>query len=193
VMIRFCVYTAVSIPLAFLSKSGVGLYLIVLFLGEWFYPVFFEVTSGATPGKKQFGLQVVHDNGTPVSGSASVIRNLLRVADFLPVGYAAGLVCMLVQRDFKRLGDLAAGTIVVYRDDFQLLSRPAEGEAVRPSAPLSLDEQRAVVEFAERLEEWTPQRAAELASLALPLTGKSGRDGVTALVGMANWLVGRRA
>ena len=54
------------------------------------------------------------DNGLPITPAASLTRNLLRVADFLPFMYGSALVCMLTRRDFKRLGDLAAATLVVY-------------------------------------------------------------------------------
>ena len=59
--------------------------MILLFALEWLYPVVFELTpSGATPGKRVFGLRVVMDNGLPVTPAASMTRNLLRAADFLP-------------------------------------------------------------------------------------------------------------
>ena len=54
------------------------------------------------------------DNGLPVTPAASMTRNLLRVADFLPFGYGFAIVSMLLRRDCKRLGDLAAATLVVH-------------------------------------------------------------------------------
>uniref|UniRef100_UPI0025F2F3AC RDD family protein n=1 Tax=uncultured Thiodictyon sp. TaxID=1846217 RepID=UPI0025F2F3AC len=111
--IRLVILLALS-PLAALSGLGLGLSLIAVFLLEWLYPVTFEVLSGATPGKRAMGLMVVHDDGTPVGLPASLIRNLLRVVDFFPLFYGVGLVCTLVDRDFRRLGDLAAGTLVVH-------------------------------------------------------------------------------
>jgi uncharacterized RDD family membrane protein YckC len=82
-LIRFGLYL-VLLPLAGLAGVGVGLILLALFLLEWFYPVFFELRSGATPGKRAVGLVVVHADGTPVGPSASLLRNLLRALDFLP-------------------------------------------------------------------------------------------------------------
>src|SRR4051812_50188043 len=70
--------------------------------------------AGATPGQRVFALRVVMDNGLPVTAAAALTRNLLRVADFLPFGYGFAIVSMLLRRDCKRLGDLAAGTIVVH-------------------------------------------------------------------------------
>ena len=110
IAIRAAIYLALSMSLPALVGGGTGLMLIAAFLLEWFYPVAFEVWwGGATPGKRAFGLAVLSDNGTPVTFGASVTRNLLRAVDFLPMLYAFGLVSMLVSRDFKRLGDLAAG------------------------------------------------------------------------------------
>src|SRR5512143_1036292 len=115
-LIRYGGLFIVSIALSILGEFGFGLFLILLFLVEWFYPVLFEVSRGATPGKKMMGLAVVHDNGTPIGWPASMIRNLLRVIDFFPLMYGTGLLSMLINRQFKRLGDLAAGTLVVYRE-----------------------------------------------------------------------------
>ncbi|MCV6611186.1 MAG: RDD family protein, partial [Amphritea sp.] len=115
-LIRVVLYGLIGAMFSFFGGVGTAVMLILFFLLEWFYPVVFEITSGATPGKKAMGLVVIHDNGTPISFVASFARNLLRAADFLPFLYAAGLLSMLMNRDFKRLGDLAAGTLVVYKE-----------------------------------------------------------------------------
>src|SRR5690606_14929238 len=85
-------------------------------------------------------------------------------------GYFLGALCCLWHPSFKRLGDLAAGTLVVYRE--RNVSAPAlpEAEAVTPPLPLKLDEQHALIAFAERHSTLTAQRRLELASiLAEPL------------------------
>ncbi len=205
-LIRGAVYLGLSMVLPFFGRMGIGLLLISFFLIEWFYPVLFEVyRQGATPGKRSMGLRVMHDDGTPVGWSASLVRNLLRAVDFLPLLYGFGLASMLLSRDFKRLGDLAAGTLVVYSDKTPV---PPSLPAVTPQAPplpLTTPEQRAVVEFAERAALLTPERVNELADLAAPLTGLSpsastSTDGQTSaaspgarrLFEYANWLVGKR-
>lgn len=197
-VLRSIGYAAVFAVLGLAGQSGIGASLVVLFLGEWFYPVFFEVLGGgATPGKRRLGLVVLHDDGTPVGWTASILRNLLRFADFLPVGYGFGLATMLVRRDFKRLGDLAGGTVVVHRTEREGLGGVGPGGVPRqapepPPVPLRLEEQQAVLEYARRLPTWTSERAEEIASLALPLTGERGRAGVDRLLAISNWLVGRR-
>jgi uncharacterized RDD family membrane protein YckC len=191
--LRLFGYGVLSLPLVPLGRVGAGLFFLVLFLGEWFYPVLFEVyAGGATPGKKLVGLAVVHDDGTPVGWSGSLLRNLLRFADFLPVAYGFGLATMLVHPQFKRLGDLAAGTVVVHEERSERALRAVEAVPQPPPVPLEPDEQRAVLAFAERMPTWGPARAEELASLAAPLVGARGAPAVERLAGIANWLVGRR-
>ncbi|MGH2788090.1 MAG: RDD family protein [Actinomycetota bacterium] len=78
------------------------------------YDVFFEVlASGRTPGKRWSGLRVVLVGGRPVGFVASAVRNIVRIIDFLPVFYGIGIVAATVSRNNQRLGDLAAGTLVV--------------------------------------------------------------------------------
>jgi uncharacterized RDD family membrane protein YckC len=191
--IRLGVYVVLSIPAGLLGDGGVGLLLVGMFLMEWFYPVLFEVRrGGATPGKQRMGLLVLHRDGTPVGWMASIVRNLVRFADFLPAAYGFGIASMLIDRDFRRLGDLAAGTVVVHREAGMVGYRVPTGPPLRPPAPLDLDEQRAVLDFAERLGTWSEARSAELAGLAYPLTGATGIEGVKGLLGIANWLLGRR-
>ncbi len=84
---------------------------IVRFILEWGYYVFFETTaSGRSPGKRALSLRVVKEGGYPIGFIDSVLRNLLRGADFLPVGYVVGLFAMAGDARFRRLGDRVAGT-----------------------------------------------------------------------------------
>ncbi len=192
-LVRTAIYIAVGFMVGLLGEIGMGIFLIVLFVVEWFYPVLFEVWfDGSTPGKRALGLRVLNDTGTPVDFQASLLRNLLRFADFLPFFYAFGLAAMFANRDFKRLGDLAAGTLVVYRyREGEPAPLPAE-EPEQPLERLETDEQRTIVEYAERLSTWTDARALELATIARPLVGAEGSEARRHLVAMANWLVGRR-
>jgi uncharacterized RDD family membrane protein YckC len=84
---------------------------------ELFYFVVFETAwRGRSPGKRLVGLGVVTDEGLPISFGASLVRNLLRSVDILPSAYTTGLVSMLVTNHTQRLGDIAAGTVVVRFD-----------------------------------------------------------------------------
>jgi uncharacterized RDD family membrane protein YckC len=190
VLIRSILYVPVFIVLGALAgDASLGFILIALFLIEWFYPVAFELLAdGATPGKKRFGLRVIHDDGTPVSGSGSLIRNLLRTVDFMPYMYGLGMMTMLFNRDFKRLGDLVAGTVVVYRDTPLAYSEIPDLDPRPLPVVLSLDEQRAILDFAERRETISEQRSAELAGILADAIGSRQDDAVQALYRYANWL-----
>ncbi len=87
---------------------------IVIFAMFWGYYMVFEITTnGQSPGKLVLGLRVIKEGGYPISFADSAIRNLVRLVDFLPFCYGTGLLVMLINKNWQRLGDLAAGTLVV--------------------------------------------------------------------------------
>lgn len=191
---RAAILSAAAVPLAALDRFGLGLFLLAWFFLEWLFPAWCEVRwGGATPGKKALRLVVLHDDGTPVDWPAALARNLLRAIDFLPALYCIGLAAMVANRDFKRLGDLAAGTIVVHAEPQPRgLAIPA-APALAPPVPLTLAEQRAILDFAERAAGLTEDRAEELATIPRALVGRlEGRAAVDRLLRIANFLVGRR-
>jgi len=182
----------VALPL---GHAGIGLALIAAFFAEWLLPAWFETAwNGQTPGKRALGLAVLNDDGTPVRWPAALTRNLLRAVDFLPLLYGIGLAAMLVNRDFKRLGDLAAGTVVVYQSEKSSLKRSfPDAQPIQPPFHLNLEEQRAVLELAERSASLTRERLEELAELPGPLVGRlDGARAAARLIGMANYLLGRK-
>ncbi|MCP4421099.1 MAG: RDD family protein [Chloroflexi bacterium] len=80
----------------------------------WGYYIFFEMRwNGSSPGKSLVGIRVIRGDGTPITLAESVIRNLIRLVDFLPGAYGLGLVTMFIDGKARRLGDLAANTLVV--------------------------------------------------------------------------------
>ncbi len=91
-----------------------AIYTLLNFVLIWGYYVLFElIWNGQTPGKRWAKLRVVRLNGNPAGFLDVVIRNLVRMVDFLPTGYGLGLTVMFFNRHARRLGDYAAGTIVV--------------------------------------------------------------------------------
>jgi len=193
-LIRGVIYFILLISLASFGKLGMGILLILMFLLEWFYPVVFEVYfGGATPGKRVMGIIVVEDSGLPVSIGSSITRNLLRFADFLPFLYGFGVMSMLLTRDFKRLGDLAAGTQVVYRDPTDKLRKLPDVEPVAPERVPPMEVQQALIALAERSTRLTEERIDELTTLAERVTGlKPGPRSAQRVFGIALWLMGRR-
>lgn len=191
-LIRLVLYL-VLLPLFGLGGLGLGLILLATFLIEWLYPVVFEVMRGATPGKRALGLRVIHDDGTPVGLSASLIRNLLRVVDFLPLFYGLGLLATLIDRDFRRLGDLAAGTLVIYAESARGAAREqAAHRMARPGIPpppaLALETQRAILAFAERSSRLSNARQIELAEILAQTQGARGPAALALVEGWAAWL-----
>ncbi|HEX7055270.1 MAG TPA: RDD family protein [Burkholderiales bacterium] len=176
------------------GRAGIGFLLLSAFFVEWLLPACFEAMwHGQTPGKRVMRLRVLNDDGTPLRWPGALTRNLLRAADFLPVAYGVGLIAMLANRDFKRLGDLAAGTVVVHDPEKRAAARQlADAPPVPPPVPLNLEEQRALLELAERSGSLTPERLEELAELPTPLVGRlDGPRAAARLLGIANYLAGR--
>jgi len=163
------------------------------FLTIWgYYPVIETLWGGQTLGKHIFGLRVVGDRGEPINWVQALLRNLVRLVDFMPGLYGIGLVVLFLNGRGKRLGDLAAGTVVVREKGGVSLTRlvalselgeqrhqgvapggaelsPQERTAVRQLDP----ELRAFLEAyavrRPRLEEW---RRAQLAQRAAPALGR---------------------
>jgi uncharacterized RDD family membrane protein YckC len=148
---------------------------LVLQLGaEWGYFVFSEMVSGGRSlGKKAVGLRVVRDGGRPITFRASAIRNLLRIADMLPTSYLVGLISIVVSPEAKRLGDIAAGTLVVRLD------RPAPAAPIRGAtgpaaaefrfdrseiARLGRSERTLLRQTLRRLEQLEPEQAEQVLS-----------------------------
>lgn len=185
-----------AIVAALFQGLGIAFFLVLVFALEWFYPIAFELSDwGATPGKRVMGLKVVMDNGLPVEAAASVSRNLLRVADFLPFGFAFAIITMVLRRDGKRLGDIAAGTLVVHtalgtpRRDFD------DVVPLPPVRPLSPQAQAAIIALATRTGRLTIERVDELAALAAVVSGDQGNAGpdvTRRVLGVAHWCLGRR-
>ena len=158
------VYTIVtSLTESVAGWAGAAL-ILVWFVVFWGYFVLFEALAGGrTPGKRRIGIRVVMDTGHPITFSAAVIRNLVRLVDIQPAGsYLVGLLFVFFHQQHKRLGDLVAGTIVVRdRAEDVVLSAPAgpaaHAETLDAGPPMLSDEEfRLLEQFVTRLEELGP-------------------------------------
>lgn len=131
--------------------------------------------DGQTVGKRALKLRVLRDNGTPVDTAAVLARTVVRLVDFLPVGYLVGLVSMVVDGRARRLGDIVGGTIVVREGDGAPSLReiaigaepaawgpPASGQEA-PIALLTADELAAAREFLRRAATFPPPERVALA------------------------------
>jgi uncharacterized RDD family membrane protein YckC len=161
-----------------LSHASVGILLVTLFALEWGYYVLCETLwSGRTPGKRVFQLRVIAETGHPLSFADSLLRNLLRAADFLPGAYALGALVMGSDHRFRRLGDLVAGTIVI-TEDTHTVSEPLridppptakELSAIPQRVPLSGEDLSAIEVFLRRSGRLSVARGNELAELVAPI------------------------
>jgi uncharacterized RDD family membrane protein YckC len=148
------------------GQAAVALITFLVVLG---YDILFEVlASGRTPGKRLNGMRVVRSGGEPVGFLTSAVRNVLRLVDFLPFAYVIGAAAILATRKNQRLGDVAAGTLVV-RDRApkaatrsEAAAAPAETASWDTSA-ITAEEVAAVRRFLERRFEIEAGARAELA------------------------------
>jgi uncharacterized RDD family membrane protein YckC len=149
---------------------GTALFAMALFAALYLYDILFEVLAGGrTPGKRLTRLRVVRSGGAPVDLPASALRNLLRLIDLLPGAYLIGLLSILLTERNQRLGDLAAGTLVIREAP---LTRLAPEKDAPPQASemagwdvsaVSAEELAAVRRFLARREELDRPARIELA------------------------------
>lgn len=140
-------------PFEFETVSGYVLAVMILALSSlfWGYFILFEFfTAGRTPGKMLIGIRVIQDNGQSITFLSSVLRNVLRIIDSLPTLYLIGILMIFFHSKHKRIGDLAAGTVIIYEKRSQRNKRktPLEKEI----------EKRGVQANRLSLDEWTKKR-----------------------------------
>jgi uncharacterized RDD family membrane protein YckC len=178
VFMAFAMVAGITGAIGSASGAGIGLVLIAAFVIEWGYYVVCErLMNGRSIGKRVLQLRVVRADGLPIGFSESVLRNLLRAADFLPFGYALGVLVSAVDPRFRRLGDLAAGTMVVVERRQPVLPaveikprvEPRELEAIPLKPPVNQDELEAIELFLRRSSELNVSREQELAELVAPV------------------------
>jgi uncharacterized RDD family membrane protein YckC len=177
-MAAFIGATALELVSGSWSGMGVGIGLALLFALEWGYYVACELMmQGQSVGKRAFRLRVVQSDGLPIGLSESVLRNLLRAADFLPSFYVLGVLVMGFDPKFRRLGDWLAGTLVISEGSepvlpvLTILPAPTQEELLPLPArvPLSVDELDAIEEFLRRRVALPRARELELAELVAPI------------------------
>ena len=157
--------TAVAGVSAPLGRGGVTLVFALLALAIFIvtsgYFMLWEILwSGQTPGKRLVGVRVIRENGYPIRPVDAVIRNLVRIVDWLPLFYGVGMLSMLLNQRSRRLGDFASGTIVVRErsSDIPKSSTASSGGYALRSADATL-----VRDFLVRRSTMNPQLRAQLA------------------------------
>jgi uncharacterized RDD family membrane protein YckC len=148
---------------------GTGIFFVGTFVIQWGYFVLFEwLWYGQTPGKWLVGIRVIDWQGSSISFGQAATRNILRVADglplvlpqLMPVMYGVGFVVAAYNREQRRLGDLAAGTLVVY---VEARSQPLQ-TLLRQESPGGIPRVQLV---RQRLEQLNRQQQQTLLDLCL--------------------------
>jgi uncharacterized RDD family membrane protein YckC len=118
-----------------LAPWGLALGAVAAFVVLWGYPIAFELFwRGQTPGKRLLGMRVIQEGGYSLTPQVVIVRNLVRVVDFLPGGYFLGIFVMMVNRRYKRVGDFVAGTIVIRDRSGAALPPPIRAAETVPAA-----------------------------------------------------------
>lgn len=131
-----------------------------------YHPVLEIAMRGRTPGKRIAGVCIVSVDGQAPGAGALLIRNLLRLLDSLPSFYAVGLVAVLTTRRSVRVGDLAAGTLLVY-EDAELESTAFETAAASADGRLGIEQTALARELLQRWRQLTPAVRRQLAARLL--------------------------
>ncbi len=173
-----------SVPFRSLG-IGIGTILVLFFILNWFYAGFCEaVFNGRTLGKAFMEIRVVSVDGVPITAGQAILRNLLWVAEWAaPLAFMPAIASMLMTRRFQRLGDLAAGTMVIVE------RRPGKGGVVRLDDPASAallpllptripagpDLSRALSDYVQHRGRFNRERREEMAGrLARPARDRFG-------------------
>ena len=163
-------YTTVAERIGVRAAQLYGVLVLLTFAMSWSYFVLLEwLWQGQTIGKRMYGLRVIRDDGAPAGFLAVLIRNLLRLVDFLPAFYGLGLLTVIVTSRSQRLGDIAAGTYVVRAprprlDYFSLRTvTPLADGAVVETRAMPGEAQRLVREFVAREARLAPADRARVA------------------------------
>ncbi|MCX6345210.1 MAG: RDD family protein [Armatimonadetes bacterium] len=176
-----------------------AVFAIIVFVITSGYFLYFEATkNGQTPGKKAAGIRVVRDTGHPIDFRSALLRNVMRIVDFLPGSYGVAIISVFLSNEYRRLGDYVAGTLVVkvgakpdVLENRSAVNAPAaypnaigvsqvsETPSLLPAesmpyiSSIKKDEYRAIRHFLDRRIELEAQIALNLASkLAEPIAQK---------------------
>ncbi|MDR2468694.1 MAG: RDD family protein [Spirochaetaceae bacterium] len=147
---------------------GFWFILLLMFVVEWFYQTLCDILfQGQSLGKRIIGIRVVQSDGSPVEGGASFLRNLLRFADTFLMLYHIAVLSISLSGGFRRIGDFAANTLVVYTANARfVLQKNCLSQtsicAISPPRPLSLIEKQTLITFAGRYSLLGRNRADEI-------------------------------
>jgi uncharacterized RDD family membrane protein YckC len=164
----------VGAGLSNLGKFGpqwtLAIIIFFLFMLQSGYFALFEIFwNGQTPGKRVAQVRVIRDDGRPISTYEAIVRNVVRLVDWLPTFYAVGLVCIFLNRSSKRVGDFAAGTVVVHEKTLEGVRPYAQTNVADDTMPpidaskVTLDEVQLIETFLNRRDSLDPAVRTDMA------------------------------
>jgi uncharacterized RDD family membrane protein YckC len=173
IVLKVVIILAILGVMALAGGFGVAAASILTFVVYIGYDIAFEcLARGRTPGKRLTGLRVLRTDGRPVDPLSSAIRNVIRIVDGVSLAYIPGMLSVLLTRRNQRLGDLAAGTIVVREEPVDDEAAPGSSPAPEPAAPWPAPAWPATGDGAG----FTPPVAPSASGLALDLTAITAQD-----------------
>lgn len=177
IIVAFCwiLIAMLAIFLLSLAEVGSAAYMWILFLPAaaiyfLYHPVLELMMQGNTPGKKYAKVKVLTIDGGVPSATAILVRNVMRLLDGLPAFYMVGLVACVITRQQVRIGDLAAGTLLVYE---QTETSAAEAAEAQEEGGVSIKEREVLQKLVDRWDELTPEHREQLGTKALQKFGRS--------------------
>ena len=171
--VQWAIIITVTVATSFFSNAlGIWLWLILMFCIDWFYHVICELAfRGQSLGKRIMGIRVIQSDGSPVGPASSFLRNLLRFADTFFFFCPIALITMSSSPGFRRLGDWAGNTLVIYAPKVKTYARRHSSAwldgvtPIVPATPLSYEEKQAILIFARRYPLLGEARANEIAGV----------------------------
>ena len=185
-IVRITLVSCVLYVMSYFGEIGGGISLITIFFVDWFYFVLWDVlNNGKSLGKMAMQIRTVQEDGTSINLGRSMIRTILLVVDFLPVLWVGGIVSIACTKRFSRLGDLAAGTMVVHDSPTERQETKYVVSPKKINVRLVPEERSNFLAFQDRLETFSPERQIELSEVLFPLTQQRGYASVSEVLKIA--------
>lgn len=150
-----------STPHDAVESIAVAIVATIVFLG--YFIAFEAFWNGQTPGKRALGIRVVRDGGYPIDLTSAFVRNLIRIGEVAAAFYALSAAAALLSPENKRLGDMAAGTLVVRDSRAQSIGAILEEVGAPPIGMVGAEEHALIARFLARRREMAPQYRRMLA------------------------------
>lgn len=153
-----------GVSVALVSQMGstwaIAIVILVYFGIYWgYFAVFETVWKGQTPGKRLIKIRVIKGDGRSINVYDAMIRNLIRIIDFLPTAYGVGVLTMFIDKKNRRLGDLVAGTVVIHdREHVGIEANLGTEVAVQSQALATYDVTKLEPEYLAMIERFMARR-----------------------------------